>query len=134
MLFRDYASLYEHLRDFFICEQEGAVVGCCALEVVWHDLAEIKSLAVADQHRGSGVGRRLVAAAIDEARSLGIGKVFALTLEEEFFQKLGFKPISKDALPQKVWSDCLACPTRDDCRELAVLIELTDASRSSGSN
>jgi len=133
LLFRDHASLYEHLRDFFVWEQDGSIVGCCALEVVWRDLAELKSLAVADRHRGRGIGRRLVAAALDEARRLGIARVFALTREQGFFQKLGFAVVAKDTLPHKVWSDCVRCPIKDCCDEIAMAIDLgTTAGCSTG--
>jgi len=95
MLFRSMADIYENLQPFTVAELDGNVVGCCALEVVWSDLAEIKSLAVDEANTGKGVGKALVTAAIEQAQQLGISKVFPLTLEPEFFEKMGFKIIKK---------------------------------------
>ncbi|MHC4476127.1 MAG: N-acetyltransferase [Planctomycetota bacterium] len=121
MLFRAMADIYKNLQAFTVAESDGAAAGCCSLEVIWADLAEIKSLAVDESKKGSGVGKLLVNAAVEQARSLGVERVFALTLEPEFFERLGFKTIEKDALPMKVWSDCAKCPKQDHCDETAVI-------------
>ena len=121
MLFRSMADIYKNLQAFTVAEQAGDVVGCCALEVVWSDLAEIKSLAVDQSHTDKGVGKLLVAAAIEQARQIGVTNVFALTLEPEFFEKLGFEVVEKEKLPMKVWSDCARCPKQQDCDETAVI-------------
>ena len=126
MLFKSYAQLYEALRDFAVYEKEGKVVGCCALAIVWADLTEIRSLAVDDAHRGQGIGRRLTEWAIDEARRLQIRRIMSLTYEQMFFEKLGFEVVSKDTLPLKVWSDCVRCPKRDGCDEIAMVKTLSD--------
>jgi amino-acid N-acetyltransferase len=123
MLFRSHADLYEHLRDFFVATNtDDTVIGCAALELVWRDLAEIKSLAVDDEHRGKGVGKALVAAAIEEARRLGLGRVFALTREQQFFEQLGFKLVPRESLPHKVWTDCVTCPLQENCDEVAMVL------------
>jgi len=128
MLFKSYAQIYEAMRDFAVYEIEGArgkqVVGCVALAIIWADLAEIRSLAVDDAFRGRGIGRRLVEWSVDESRRLGIRKLMALTYEQTFFGKLEFVVVSKDTLPLKVWSDCVRCPKRDNCDEIAVVREL----------
>ena len=121
MLFRSMADIYEDLQAFTVAELDGNVVGCCALQIVWSDLAEIKSLAVDEAKKGRGVGKAIVRAAIEQAEELGISKVFALTLEPDFFEKMGFKIIEKDALPMKVWSDCAKCPKQQNCDEIAVI-------------
>jgi len=121
MLFRSMADIYENLQCFTVAELDGNVVGCCALEVVWSDLAEIKSLAVDKSNTGAGVGKMLVAAATEQASQLGIQKVFALTLDPAFFEKMGFKIIEKDTLPMKVWKDCARCPKQQNCDEIAVI-------------
>ena len=125
MLFRSLAEIYENLQTFTVAEADGEVVGCCALEVVWADLAELKSLAVAPTRKGMGIGRLLMAAALAQARQLGVSKVFALTLEPRFFEKMGFKVLEKDDLPMKVWSDCARCPKQEECDEVAVDMILT---------
>ncbi len=120
MLFRSLAEIYENLQTFLVAEQDGKAVGCCALEVIWSDLAEIKSLAVESDKRGQGIGTALVAAALDHARYLGVPRVFALTLEPIFFERLGFAAIRKEDLPMKVWSDCAKCPKQHECDETAM--------------
>jgi amino-acid N-acetyltransferase len=126
MLFRSLAEIYENLQTFLVAENDGQVLGCCALEVVWSDLAEIKSLAVEVSHRSRGVGTALVRAALDQARDLGVPSVFALTLEPRFFGKLGFEVVTKESLPMKVWSDCARCPKQQDCDEVALVKSLTE--------
>ncbi|HSW45809.1 MAG TPA: N-acetyltransferase [Phycisphaerae bacterium] len=128
MLFRSHANLYEHLRDFFVAIEplngQEKVVACVALELVWRDLAEIKSLAVADEMRGGGIGARLVQATLEEARRLKLATVFALTRETRFFDKLGFHIVPRETLPHKVWTDCVQCPLQMNCDEVAMVIEL----------
>ena len=121
MLFRSMADIYENLQTFIVAELDNNIVGCCALEVIWSDLAEIKSLAVDGTYKAKGIGRGLVAAAVEEAVKLGVPKVFALTLEPVFFEKSGFEIVEKEALPMKVWSDCARCPKQQNCDEIAVL-------------
>lgn len=121
MLFRSVADIYENLQCFSVAELDGEVVGCCALEIIWSDLAEIKSLAVDEGRRQKGIGRMLVAAAAEQAAALGVLRVFALTLEPEFFVKSGFEIVEKETLPMKVWSDCARCPKQQNCDETAVV-------------
>lgn len=129
MLFRSHADLYEHLRDFFVCvdktDDGDRVLGCAALELVWRDLAEIKSLAVDEDSRGKGIGRQLVEAALGEGRRLGLVRVFALTREQGFFERLAFRVVSKETLPHKVWTDCVRCPLQEHCDEIAMVMDLT---------
>ena len=124
MLFRSMADIYENLQTFMVAELDGRVVGCCALEIVWSDLAEIKSLAVDEGHKEKGIGKMLVGAAIEQACRLGVPKVFALTLEPDFFDKLGFEMIEREKLPMKVWSDCAKCTKQQNCDEVAVIKKL----------
>jgi amino-acid N-acetyltransferase len=126
MLFRSHAELYEAIRDFVVAEEGGEIVGTGALEIVWADLAEVRSLAVNPRHHGKGVGRALVHAVVEEARRLDIQRVFALTYEQLFFEKLGFHVVDKSALPSKVWSVCIKCPKRDGCDEIAMVRTLFD--------
>jgi len=128
MLPRGRAELYETLREFHVAEAAGEVVGCGALSIEWDGLAEVKSLAVAEPWRGRGVGRRLVRACLREARRLGIRRVFALTAVPDFFVRMGFSLIAKEALPHKIWADCVRCPKFPDCDEEAVAIDLAPAS------
>lgn len=124
---RSYNQLYSHLRDFFVIADENdgdTVLACCALAICWENLAEVRSLVVAREARGQGLGRRLVEACLSDAVTLGIYQVFALTNTVDFFRHMGFAEVGKDRLPQKVWSDCLNCPRFPDCDEIAMLMEL----------
>ncbi len=126
LLQRSFNELYSHLRDFIVVEDQDtkAVVGCCALTITWEALAEVRSLVVAESAQGQGLGRKLVEACVSDALTFGIYKVFSLTYQVAFFQKLGFVEVSKDVLPQKVWADCLKCPQFPECDEVAMMIEL----------
>ena len=125
MLPRSLADIYENLQTFFVAEDDqGIVSGCCALQVIWSSLAEIKSLAVQGDNTGKGVGRTMVEAAIKTARDLGLDEVFTLTLEPGFFEKLQFEKVSKEQLPMKVWSDCAKCSKQDNCDEVALIYRI----------
>ncbi|HVT90474.1 MAG TPA: N-acetyltransferase [Tepidisphaeraceae bacterium] len=121
MLFKSYAQLYEDLRDYAVYEIDSQVVGCVALSIIWADLCEVRALAVAKEHLGRGIGRSLVEWCVDEARRLQIRKIMALTYEQRFFEKLGFEVVQKESLPLKVWGECVHCPKRDQCDEIAVV-------------
>jgi amino-acid N-acetyltransferase len=124
MLFRSLADVYENLLTFMVAEIDGKIAGCCGLEVIWEDLAEIKSLAINQNSCGKGVGKALVTAVCEKAKKVGVANIFALTLEPEFFTKLGFERVDRKVLPMKVWSDCARCPKQDQCDELAVILNL----------
>jgi amino-acid N-acetyltransferase len=127
MLFKSLAQLYEDIRDFAVyLDDDGRIVGCCALTIIWADLAEVRSLAVESRHMGKGIGRKLVEWSVGEARRLGIRKLMSLTYEQRFFEKLAFEVVPKESLPLKVWSDCVRCPKRDGCDEIAMLRTLAD--------
>lgn len=124
MLARSLAELYETLRDFVVWEQDGEVVACCALRIAWADLAEIKSLSVAQNNQGKGIGAVMVQKCLEDARHLGVRRVFALTYQSEFFEKQRFHPIDKALLPHKVWAECTRCVKFPDCDEQALQIDL----------
>lgn len=122
MLARSRNTLYETLREFIIIESEsGALVGCGALHIVWDDLAEIRALAVVPEHQHRGLGKKLVAELSTEAQELGIHQLFALTYQVEFFKGCDFEEVSKDAMPPKVWKECINCPKFPNCDEVAVI-------------
>ena len=104
---------------------DGQVVGCGALHVVWADLAEIRSLAVTQDWLGMGVGRKIMEALIEEARSLGLPSVFALTYRQDFFERMGFHVVPRETLPHKIWGECLDCPQFPNCNEVAMTIDIT---------
>lgn len=120
MLPRTESELEEHIRDFFVAASNGAIVGCGALHSYGPASAEIRSLAVHPDFKGSGVGRRLVQTLEEEARRRGLRTVFAFTYVPGFFYKLGFGEVERSRLPAKVWRDCLRCPKFYCCDETAV--------------
>jgi len=122
MLHRSLENIYESLREFLVADDHGSVVGCVAVDIVWADLAEIKSLAVRPEFRSQGVGRRLMDRALRNARALGIGRLFALTYEREFFGRWGFEVVDRQKLPEKVWRECIACPKANACDEIAMML------------
>jgi amino-acid N-acetyltransferase len=125
MLERPLNYVYENIRDFWVFEADNKIVGCCALHIVgWESLAEIKSLAVAPKYQGRGIARALLESCLDEAKSLNLDKIFALTFVLKFFQKLGFKKTDRNKLPHKIWSDCINCTFFPDCHEEAVIINV----------
>ena len=124
MLFRSMASIYECVQSFVVAEDDdGNVIGCAALSVLWSNLAEVKSLAVRRGYEGKGIGKALVAKILDKAKRLDLPMVFALTLEPKFFDRAGFTRVDKETLPMKVWSDCADCPKQDHCDELAFIFD-----------
>ena len=130
MLPRSLSEIYENLRDYFVYLQNGEeIIGSAAIHIMWEDLAEVRSLAVRDGHKSKGVGTKLVEACISEAIVLGITRVFALTYKPEFFEKLGFFPVEKSDLPQKIWTDCLKCSKFPDCDEVALVSDLSGMRR-----
>lgn len=124
MLPRSLNELYENVRDFYIFEQRGRIAGCCALHICWEDLGEIKSLAVAKADQDSGIGKKLLTACLEDAKSLRLKKIFALTYRPMYFKKFGFKEIDKANLPHKIWTDCIKCVKFPDCDEFALIREL----------
>ncbi|MBI5229085.1 N-acetyltransferase [Candidatus Micrarchaeota archaeon] len=121
---RPLSYIYSNIRAFFICEEKGRIVGCCSLCVVWKDLAEVKSLAVAKGFQGRGIGTKLVKRCLKEARELGVEKVFALTMIPSFFERFGFKRVSMKKLPEKVFGECINCVKYPHCDEKAVLLRI----------
>ena len=120
-------DLYERIRDFYVVtdEKSGEILGACALHICWEDLGEIRSLAVKDEERRKGIGRKLAMACLEEAAMLGLDKVFALTYTPDFFSSLGFKTIDKGVLPHKIWGDCIKCSKFPECDETAMMLELS---------
>ena len=123
---RTVTELFESVRDLHVCIDDQGVGGCCALHIDLADLAEVRSLVVREDLRGKGLGRDLVLACLDEARDLGVARVYALTRVPVFFRGLGFKDLDKHDLPSKVFRDCVRCPEFPDCDEVAVMYNIEE--------
>jgi len=123
LLPRPFAQVIDKIRDFTVVEEsEGApLMGVVALHAVGEDLAEIRSLAVREDWKGKGLGRQLVDYCLADAKEMNFQRVFALTYQIGFFEKLGFKKVEKLTLPQKIWGDCVHCAKFSDCDEVAMI-------------
>ena len=130
LLPRPVGELYQCIREFHVAVrpgpggEAGVVVACAALRLLWDDLGEVRSLAVRPDHHGLGLGARLVRRLREDARALDLPRVIALTREVAFFERCGFRVVSRDTLPRKVWTDCVRCPRRHACDEVAVVLDL----------
>lgn len=126
MLPRSLMDIYGSLRDFFVyTEEDHSVIGICAMNIIWENLAEIRSLYIDESYRIRGIGRMLVEACISEAITLELFRIFTLTYKEDFFKRLGFKRVDRASLSEKIWSDCFRCSKYPDyCDEVAMIIEL----------
>ncbi|MEW6266108.1 MAG: N-acetyltransferase [Thermodesulfobacteriota bacterium] len=123
LLPRSLSELYDFIRDFFVAcpeDRPGFLAGACALHICWADLGEIRSLSVAAEFQGSDLGRRLYAACEEDARRLGLNRLFVLTYIPDYFKKLGFGLTEKNRFPQKIWADCLKCVNFPECGEIAM--------------
>ncbi len=127
MLARPLSEIYENIRDYFVVREGARVIACAALHVNWSDLAEIKSVAVAEDSQRQGTGTRLIEACLRETKELDILTVFCLTYKPAFFERFGFSQVDKMELPQKVWSECYRCPKFPNCDEVALIYHLEDA-------
>lgn len=124
MLARPRSMLYESLREFTVAVDQGQVIGAGSLHIIWEDLAEVRALAIAHDYTCKGIGRSLIKMFLDEARELALPRVFALTYQQTFFEKCGFRAVPKESLPQKVWKECVNCPKFPNCEEVAVVYDL----------
>jgi amino-acid N-acetyltransferase len=129
MLARPLSEIYENMRDYFVIRRGKKVVGCVALHISWSDLAEVKALAVSENIQRKGLGAKLVAACLKEARELDLPIVFCLTYKPEFFEKQGFIRVDKMKLPKKVWTECFHCPKFPDCDEVAMFYTLQEGAQ-----
>ena len=124
LLPRPVGELYQCIREFHVATIGGDVVACGALRLLWGDLGEVRSLAVRPDQRGKGLGAAIVDAVVADARSLGLPRVIALTREVPFFESCGFTQATRESLPRKVWTDCVQCPRRHACDEVAMVLDL----------
>ena len=130
LLPRPVSELYQCVREFHVAERPGEngapaeIEACAALRLLWSDLGEVRSLAVREDVHGRGLGKALVERVLDDARALALPRVIALTRDLQFFERCGFTVHSRESLPRKVWTDCVRCPRRHACDEVAVVLDL----------
>ncbi|MGO4383651.1 amino-acid N-acetyltransferase [Specibacter sp. RAF43] len=108
LIAKESVTYFESIQEFLVAEVDGDIVGCGALHVMWEDLAEIRTLASADPWRGKGVGHALVERLLAKARDVGVGRVFCLTFEVDFFVRHGFTVMAdQSAVDPAVYSELL---------------------------
>ena len=106
LLGKERVELYESVQEFLVAEDSsGKVIACGALHVMWDDLGEVRTLAVATPHQGTGIGKSILLNLFERAKSLGLKRIFCLTFEVEFFSKLGFEPISETPVDPEVYAE-----------------------------
>ena len=121
LLPRSLQSIYENLLAFRVVEEEGCVVGTAGLHILEDDMAEIRSLAIAQAAQGKGYGKWLVESLFAEAEALEVPQVLALTYQEDFFSRCGFHVVEKMSLQRKIWKDCAYCTKFPACDEVAMM-------------
>jgi amino-acid N-acetyltransferase len=126
LLPRTLKQIFRTIRDFVVAIEDGRIVGCAALRIYSADVAEVGALAVLADRHGTGIGRRLVEALVRDAGMLGLKRVFALTLQDGFFHRLGFETTAVAEFPEKVAADCSSCARRATCSEIAVACTLNN--------
>ena len=107
MLSKETVTLYESVQEFLVAEKDGVVVGCGALHVLWEDLAEVRTVAVVERLRGTGVGHQILQAIEDRARGIGVKRIFCLTFETQFFGRHGFEEIQGTPVDADVYAELL---------------------------
>ena len=138
MLPRGPQYLYENIRDFVIAidknipvytltdtkEVMNLMVACGSLHVLWEDIAEVRALAIHPDYQHLGLGSRIVKFMEEEARKIGIHRLFTFTMTEDFFRALGFRKINRKDLPPKVWGECSRCPKYFQCDEVGMVLDI----------
>ena len=126
LLPRSLSELFDNLRDIFVYAEDSQpqIMGTCSMHICWEDLAEIRSLVVRQAFRRQRIGTRLVEACVSEAVTLGLYRIFVLTYQAQFFERLGFHQVDKATLPHKIWADCIKCVKFPECDETALVLEL----------
>lgn len=119
MLPRSRNAIYENLRDYIIATENNRFLGCGALHFVWYQLAEIRSMAIVPEAKGTGVGRAIVEHLEQEGIARGVKMFFTLTYQPGFFAKCDYIQTDKAKLPQKVWKECVHCALYPHCNEIA---------------
>lgn len=107
LLSKETVTLYESVQEFTVAIDNGEVVGCGALHVLWEDLAEVRTVAVAENYRGQGIGHRILEAIIVRAREIGVKRIFCLTFETGFFGRHGFEEIHGTPVDPEVYTQLL---------------------------
>ena len=126
ILERNEDEVSTNIRSYVLAKEGGVLIGYAALHIHSARLAEIRSLIVADGHRGKNIGKKIVLFALAEAKSLQVSEeVLVLTYLPEFFTKMDFIEIAKETIPEhKIWTDCIKCIHFPICNEISLVYKL----------
>ena len=123
VLRRSREDILGNLRNFFVAEDDGRLCGCSAIRDFGNNLLEVRSLVVAPELQGQGIGRAIINTVIADVNGKRREwRIFTLTGQPEFFAKLRFRTVAREMFPEKIWSDCRTCPKSDRCDEVALMI------------
>ncbi len=126
LLPRPESDIYQSIREFVVVENSDRIVACCALQIFTRQLGEVRSLAVMPEYAGAGIGTEIVERIEQEANTIGLTRLMALTYEVKFFSRMGYKVVEMNVLPEKVWGACINCHKFRNCDEIAVLKLLSE--------
>ncbi len=132
MLFRSREDMCAHIKGFLVAETDGRIAGACGLSFGPERLVEIRSLAVLPEFYRQGIGTALVNKCIQQATLEECERIFVLTYAMPLFEKLGFRIIGMDQLPEKIWKDCQGCRKQDHCDETAMIRNLVQVAAGQG--
>ena len=107
MLSKETVTLYESVQEFTVAEDDGVILGCGALHVLWDDLAEVRTVAVKKELHKKGIGHQILEKIIERARDVGIARIFCLTFQTEFFGRHGFVVIEGTPVTPEVYQELL---------------------------
>ena len=125
ILERNEDEVATNIRSYILAYLDENLIGFAALHIHTIELGEIRSLIVKDGFRGQKIGENLVKSALEESRILGLKRVLSLTYKQAFFERLGFKEIPKESLPEhKIWADCIKCKHFPICNEISLIKNL----------
>jgi amino-acid N-acetyltransferase len=122
LLPRSLSEICENIRDFVVIEHEGEIIGCGALHLYGMHLAEVRSITIGAKAKGLGAGRILIDELLAEAARQSVTCVCLFTRIPDFFGRMGFQTVEKEALPDKLHKDCLKCPRLHACDEIAMYL------------
>jgi amino-acid N-acetyltransferase len=124
LLPRGLDELKRHVGRFLVAVHGNRIVACGELAPLSHTLAEIRSLVVDRQYRGSGVGRRVAEELRQQARRELFDRLCAFTHQPAYFARLGFSIVPHVWLPEKIGADCSSCALFRRCGQFAMLDDL----------
>lgn len=107
LLTKETVTLYESVQEFTVAEIDGEVIGCGALHILWEDLAEVRTMAVVEKYRGTGIGSQIMDHITTRAIELGVKRIFCLTFETDFFNRHGFVEIQGTPVDPAVYQELL---------------------------